>query len=311
MRLSQDVFAIDCAVVVPRIEDFIRNAMRSLHRDGIVVPLSGGLDSSTVAALCARAVGRENVTGLMLPDIKGSPQAVRFGRLVVKELGIRGRVIDTTTILAAAGAYSFVANLVPRRLLSRFVRNTLARPGKNMFLEGIKGGDDPFMRRAFASIYARQRARVVVTFRYADLHGLLVAGSAHKSEDLMGLFVKFGIDDSADIMPLKNLFRSHVLQVARHVGVPSSVIGRTPNPEMLPGVEDKYLDVLRVPSETVDLVLFGLEHGMADADIAAQCGLTGEKTAEIRSIFELSAHMRAPSMSLDPLVAGTESRLPA
>ncbi len=237
----------------------------------------------------------------MLPDIRGSREAVRFGRLVVKELGIHGHLIDTTAILAAAGAYSFVANLVPRRLLSRLVRKTLAGSRENLFLEGIKGGDEPFMRRAFASIYARQRARVVVTFRFADLHGLLVAGSAHKSEDLVGLFVKFGIDDSADIMPMKHLYRSHILQVARHVGVPGAVIARTPNPEMLPGVEDKYLDVLRLPSETVDLALFGLEHGMPDSDIAEQCGLTTARVEEIRGIVATSAHMRSPSMGPDPL----------
>jgi NAD+ synthase len=302
MRLSPEVFLIDCSVVVPRIEAFIRDAMRSLHRAGIVVPLSGGLDSSTVAALCARAAGRENVTGLMLPDIKGSPAARRFGRLVVKELGIRGKVINTTDILRAAGAYRFIANLVPsRRLLSSLVRKALAGSGKNLFLEGIRGSDDPFMRRAFASIYARQRARVVVTCRYADLHRLLVAGSAHKSEDLVGLFVKFGIDDSADIMPLKHLFRSHILQIARHVGVPNAVVERSPNPEMLPGVEDKYFDVLRVPSDTVDLVLFGLEHGMSDEELAEQSGVSREKAAEIREMVELSGHMRSPSMSFDPL----------
>jgi NAD+ synthase len=302
MQLSPEVFRIDCSVVVPRIEVFIRDAMRSMNRVGIVVPLSGGLDSSTVAALCARAVGRENVTGLMLPDIKGSRPALRFGRLVVKELGIHGHIINTTAILNAAGAYRFITNLVPsRRLLSRMVKRALAGSRKNLFLEGIKGSDDPFMRRAFASIYARQRARVIVTCRYADLHGLLVAGSAHKSEDLVGLFVKFGIDDSADIMPLKQLYRSHILQISRYVGVPTSVIDRSPDPEMLPGVEDKYLDVLGAPSDKVDLVLFGLENGMSNEEIAEQCGLSSTKVTEIREIVAMSSHMRSPSMSLNPL----------
>jgi NAD+ synthase len=302
MNLSPDVFKIDCSVVVQRIEAFIQNAMLSMHRTGIVVPLSGGLDSSTVAGLCARAVGKENVTGLMLTDIKGSPHALRFGRLVVKELGIRGHAINTTAILGAAGAYRFIANLVPsRRLLSTIVKRTLAGSGRNLFLEGIKGSNDPFMRRAFASFYARQRARFVVTCRYADLHRLMVAGSAHKSEDLLGLFVKFGIDDSADIMPLKHLYRSHILQIARYIDVPNAVIERSPNPEVLPGVEDKYFDVLRVSSEQVDLVLFGLEHGMSDEEIIEQSGVSGAKTAEIREMVQMSSHMRSPSMSLNAL----------
>ncbi len=302
MRLSPDVFVIDCAVIVPRIEVFIREKMHALSRTGILVPLSGGLDSSTVAALCARAVGKENVTGLMLPDIKGSPDALRFGRMVARQLGIRSRTINMTHVLQAAGTYRFVANLVPsRRLLSSIVRKRMAAAKSNLFLEALKGSDDPMVRKAFASVYAKQRARVVVSFHYADLNRLLVVGTAHKSEDLLGLYVKFGIDDSADVMPLKNLYRSQILQIAPYVGVPQYVIERTPNPEMLPGIEDKYFDLLKVPSESVDLVLYGLESGMSDDDIASSTGVTPQKVAEIREIRRLSEHMRQPSMSLNPL----------
>ncbi len=302
MRLSPEVFQIDCTVVVPKIEAFIREKMGALSRAGVLVPLSGGLDSSTVAALCARAVGRESVTGLMLPDIKGSRDARRFGRMVAKELGIHAHSINMTHILQASGAYRFVSNMVPsRKLVSSFVRKHMAEAETNLFLRALRGSDDRMVRRAFASVYAKQRARVVVTFRYADLNRLLVAGTAHKSEDLLGLYVKFGIDDSADIMPLKNLYRSHILQIAHYVGVPRYVIERSPNPEMLPGIEDKYFDVLRVPAESVDLVLFGLESGMSDDDIATGTGVKTQKVSEIREIMSLSEHMRRPSMSLNPL----------
>jgi len=142
---------------------------------------------------------------------------------------------------------------------------------------------------------------VVVAFRYADLHRLLVVGTAHKSEDLLGLYVKFGIDDSADLMPLKRLYRSHILQIARHVGVPETVLQRTPNPEMLPGVEDKYMDVLRIPSAAADLVLLGIEEGMQDGEIARETGVALAKVAEVREIVRVSRHMREPSATIDPL----------
>ena len=162
MHLSPEIFAIDSAVVVSRLEAFIRDSMHSFSRAGILVPLSGGLDSSTVAALCARAVGRENVTGLMLPDIKGAPDALRFGRLVARNLGIRTHTINMTRVLMAVGAYRFAANLVPsRRLLASIVRRHMARAGRSLFLDAIRGSDDAMVRKAFASIYARQRARVV------------------------------------------------------------------------------------------------------------------------------------------------------
>lgn len=140
---------------------------------------------------------------------------------------------------------------------------------------------------------------MVMTYRYAELHRLLVVGTAHKSEDLLGLFVKFGVDDAADLMPLKGLYRSQVLRIAEAVGVPGEVLGRAPNPEMLPGIEDKYLDIFGVPAPTVDLLLWGIEHGLPDADIALDTGVAPAKVAELREAVRVSAHMRQPSRQPD------------
>jgi len=150
-------------------------------------------------------------------------------------------------------------------------------------------------RKALASIYAKQRLRMVVTCHYADLNRLMVVGSAHKSEDLLGLFVKFGVDDMADLMPLKNFFRTQVLMIARKIGVPEEILRRTPNPEMIPGVEDKYNDVLHVSSANIDLILWGIENGINDEDIATAVRLPVSKITQLRELVHLSAHMRAPS----------------
>jgi NAD+ synthase len=201
----------------------------------------------------------------------------------------------------AVGAYRFIGNLVPsRRLLAAIIRKKMASSARNLFIEGVRGTDDGLTNRSLAAVYAKQRARVVVTFRYAEIHRLLVAGTAHKTEDLLGLFVKFGIDDMADVMPLKRLYRSHVVRIARALGVPEEVMARTPNPEMLPGVEDKYRDVLGVSAGDADLVLYGIEHGMVDADIAEGTGLPEAKVAELREVVGLTEHMRQPSLSPDP-----------
>lgn len=111
--------------------------------------------------------------------------------------------------------------------------------------------------------------------------------------------MKFGIDDAADLMPLKGLYRSHVLQVATAVGVPREVLERSPNPEMLPGIDDKYLDVFGISAPTVDLALWGIEHAMSDEEIAGEVGLSRAKVAELREAVRLSAHMRDPSRQPD------------
>jgi NAD+ synthase len=255
-RLTPAVFDLDVQATAETIERFIADQLTDLGRTGIVVPLSGGLDSSTVLALCVRAVGADRVTALLLPDKRGSKDALRFSRLVAERLGVRVVVQTATRLNRAGGVYRFIGYRLPMpRIVAREVRRHLSDKGDNVFLAGVRGTDHVLTRQALAAIYARQRLRMVMTYRYADLHRLLVVGTAHKSEDLLGLFVKFGVDDSADLMPLKGLYRSHVVQIAAAVGVPPEILARSPNPEMLPGIDDKYLDVFGVPAPTIDLAL--------------------------------------------------------
>jgi len=132
-KLTPAVFHLDLGAVVPAIERFIDAKMKELGRQGIVVPLSGGLDSSTVAALCARAVGPELVTALLLPDRLGAPDALRFGRLVAAGLGVKavemGRLKDRIAVgrdVAVAlivGQYEYDVGLPASR---RFGRNRIS-----------------------------------------------------------------------------------------------------------------------------------------------------------------------------------------
>lgn len=298
-RLSPAVFDMDISAVGEVIERFISAQLTELGREGIVVALSGGLDSSTVLALCARAVGPDRVTALLLPDRRGSRDALRFSRLVAGRLGVRVVALDATRVNRAAGVYAFVGYRAPGRLVARVVRSYLAKGGANIFVTGVRGTDHRLTREALAAIYARQRLRMVMTYRYADLHRLLVVGTAHKSEDLLGTFVKFGVDDAADLMPIKGLYRSQVRHLAEAVGVPAEVLARTPNPEMLPGIEDKYLDIFGVPAPTVDLVLWGIEHHLANKEIAQDTGVAWTKVDELREAVRVSAHMREPSRQPD------------
>lgn len=300
MKLTSDVFALDCPAECARIEAFIRSKMGELRREGIVVAVSGGLDSSTVVSLCARAVGKRNVTGLLLPEKNGNPDALKYARLMADELGIKTHTIDISKILAALGTYNFVADRIgSRTLVNKVVREFPAQTRKALFMDAIRGTKNPIVRQGTAATYSKHRIRMVVVYKYAEENNLLVAGCAHKSEDLLGLFSKFGVDDNADVMPVKHLFRSQILQLAGHVGVPAEIIGRTPNPDMFPGIEDKYYDVLGMRSETTDLVLYGLEHALPVEEIAAQTELDVAKVLELKELVRITEHMRNHSMSLE------------
>ncbi len=290
---------IDFKAHCHRIQSFLSEKMTELRRDGIVVAISGGLDSSVAITLCVRAVGKEKVSGLMLPEKHGNPDAVAFAKKLASSLGIKTTVIDISKILSALGTYDFIADrLGLQAIVKKAVKEIPMEQKKEFFLAGIRGTGNAMVRQGLASMYSKHRIRMVVTYKYAEERNLLVVGCAHKSEDLVGLFCKYGVDDNADVMPLKHLYRSEILQLARYLGVPADIIERTPNPDMLPGIEDKYWDVLGIRSETLDLLLYGLEHGLPCEEIANQMHIKLTRIQEIQALTQSTAHMRHHAFSL-------------
>lgn len=295
MALDETAFAIDAERYAAVIANFIADTVANLSRAGVVVPVSGGLDSSVVASLSVRAVGKKAVTGILLPEKQGNPEATSYANLIAKSLGIGTQTIDISKTLAALGAYDFALSRVPgRRLKARLVRSFNRG---NQILELNRGTASDLTRRGAASFFIKQRVRLVATYKYAEEHNLLVCGSAHKSEDLVGLFVKFGVDDAADVMPLKHLYRTQILQLGEQLGLPAEILARSPNPDVIPGVTDKYRDILGIDSARLDLILLGIERGMKRSDIATQTGVPKQDVATIEELVRVTAHMRNPSLA--------------
>jgi NAD+ synthase len=295
MALNESAFAIDAEQYASVIADFIAAAMSDLFRKGVVVPISGGLDSSVVASLAVRAVGKEAVTGLLLPEKQGNPEAELYASRIADSLGIETRTIDISKALKGLGAYGYALSHIPgRRLKGELVR--LFNRG-NQILELNRGTAGTLTRKGAASFFIKQRVRLVATYKYAEERNLLVCGSAHKSEDLVGLYVKFGVDDDADVMPLKHLYRTQILQLGEHLGLPAEILSRSPNPDVIPGVTDKYRDMLGLESAKVDLILLGIERGMKSGEIATQTGVPERDVATIEELVRVTAHMRSPSLA--------------
>jgi NAD+ synthase len=295
MALNESAFAIDAERYASLIASFIAAAMSDLSRKGVLVPISGGLDSSVVASLAVRAVGKEAVTGLLLPERQGNPEAEGYAGRIAESLGIETRTIDVSKALKGLGAYDFALSRIPGRRLKAALVHSFSRG--NQILELNRGTAGRLTRKGAASFFIKQRVRLVATYKYAEERNLLVCGSAHKSEDLVGLFVKFGVDDVADVMPLKNLYRAQILQLGEQLGLPAEILERSPNPDVIPGVTDKYRDILGLESAKVDLVLLGIERGMKSGEIARQTGVPKKGVTTIEELVRVTAHMRSPSMA--------------
>jgi NAD+ synthase len=290
----RDRLQLDPEETCQQIERLLQDKLLALKRDGILVGLSGGLDSAVVAYLAARSVGRERVTLLNLPERDSKPIHRRHAKLVADALGIELQVLDLTPILKAIGSY----DLLPLKYMpGRKARGGLVRLGEALLLGGRKEAvlaarlqPEPHSLLAKASAYVntKHRTRTLLLYQHAEIANLMVVGAANKTEWLTGTFVQWGCDQCADVMPIVHLYRSQLESLADHLGLPEPVRTKPADPDVMPGIEDK--GALLGSFELADAILWGLENGVDLEEMAASFGR--EEVERIQSLFDLSAHMR-------------------
>jgi len=283
------------------LEDFIREHVDKLERDGVILGLSGGIDSAVVAELCKRAVGPERTLALLMPEKDSEKEHIQDALDFGKELGIETRLINITPYLKKLGIYKFAPlSAVPfsRKLRGFLIKKLIhyyeGRTGEHPFsasMVGLKGREfGSFISHKVAYYRIKHRMRMILLYYYGDLKNRLVVGAANKSEYEIGYFVKHGCDDATDIMPLINLYKTQVGDLARYLNIPSRIIEKPPSPDVLPGIIDE--EAIGIPYEKLDLILLALKKGWEGDEITKVLGIEEKKIIYVKNLMGKSEHMR-------------------
>ena len=327
-KLSADVLKLDAAAETERICEAIRTQLRGLHRRGVVLGVSGGIDSSVCTALCAKAVGPERVLGIFMPEADSDPESLRLGTLLTKKFGVPTVLEDIKPMLDAAGCYrrrdEFVRQVVPEFgpgwKFKIVLPNATEGAAYNVYslVVSSPSGETRKVRLplpAYLGIVAttnmKQRSRKQTEYYHADRLNYAVCGTPNRLEYDQGFFVKNG-DGAADFKPIAHLYKSQAYQIAAHLGVPDEILRRTPTTDTysLPQTQEEFYFAL--PYDKMDLCLFGLNHGYAAADVAAAVGLTAQQVEHVYKDIETKRkttwYQHAPPMLVQPVKEAGPSR---
>ena len=255
-----------------------------LHRRGLIVALSGGVDSSVCAALGVRALGADKVFGLLLPEKDSSSASRDLGQEVAQQLGIKYLTEDISSTLEAIGCYRWRDQVI----WSLFPDFQPGWKNKLVIRGGLQGRINYFElvvqkpngeihskrlpHREYLQIVAatnfKQRIRKTLEYFHADRLHYAVVGTPNMLEYDLGFFVKNG-DGSADIKPIAHLYKTQVYALARYLELPSEVCNAVPTTDTysMPQAQDEFYFAL--PYEQMDLCLYGLNNNIPCEEVAA------------------------------------------
>jgi NAD+ synthase len=305
---SQEVLAIDSALVAEEIVHALREqVLGTLKRRGAVLGLSGGIDSSVVAALAARAFGKERVLALFMPDRDSSPQSLRLGRMVADHLGIQTRLEDITPILIAARCYQrqeaairqvfpdygdgWKFKLTLPSILDNERLNVFQLTVENPSAERRSSRMPPSAYlELIAATNFKQRARKMLEYSYADSLLYAVAGTPNRLEYDQGFFVKQG-DGMADFKPIGHLYKTQVYALAAYLGIPSEIRSQPPTSDTFSISQTQEEFYFALPYQGLDLCLYAYNQGVATEEVSSATGLSA---AQVERVFrDIEAKRRA------------------
>jgi len=309
MKYNIDILKIDPETETRRVADFVADQTKNVfRRSGVVVGLSGGIDSAVMAAIAVRAVGRENVSGLILPEKESNPVSSSFAAKHARELGIAYREVDITPTVDSVGGYdkrdAYITALVPEykpglKYNISLPTDLLERDSFNFYVLQVQLPDGTITKKrlgidAFRAITSfaniKIRSRMLHLYYEAESRNMIVAGTTNRTEMILGDFCKYG-DGGTDLEAIAYLYKNQIYQIADYLKVIPEIIDRPPSPDTfsLPVTDQEFF--FRIPFEKLDHLLYAWENKIPEEEAAGVLGIPVE--AVRRSFKDFTAKNRA------------------
>jgi len=311
------------------LQNFIKDQVfDKFKRKGTVVGISGGIDSALTCALCTKAIGKDNVLGVLMPEKDSSPESAIYARNLCEKLGVRFVTIDITNILDSFNVYntreqiikkyfpSFTNQdkyriVVPNRLASN---SSISLPHLEILDEKNQTHKIRLSLHDYLDLTAatniKHRTRMAMLYYYAEKSHFVVAGTTNKSELVQGYYVKYG-DGGVDIEPLAEIYKTQVYQISSHLGIPDEIINRKPSPDTWNFEVSDEDFFFGLPYRTLDLIWYASQNNISPEIISAELGLTLEQLERImddqKKKWKSSQHMREMPPRIKPNIVLLDS----
>ncbi len=316
VEFHRNILQLDPEQEVERIvERLHRDIFHVLKRKGGVLGVSGGVDSAVVLALAVRAMNKNRLVTLLLPEKESSPESLLLGRQVCHQFGVTPLVEDISEPLYGFGSYrrrdqavqevfpeydsSYKLKItLPTDLLDsdklNFYRLTIVSPEGEEKSERLRPSQ---LRQIIAATNFKQRSRAAMLYYHAELRDFAVIGTPQKNEHDQGFFVKYG-DGGVDMRPIGHLLKTQVYQLAAHLDVPESIRTRQPTTDTYSAHQSQEEFFFRIPFAVMDLLWIAQEQEIPVAEVAAVMDLTPEQVQ--RAFTDFSRKRRTTSYLRTP-----------
>ena len=282
---------------ISEITNFIKNEVFEIYqKKGVVIGLSGGIDSAITAALCTKSIGSDKILGLILPEKESDPNSENLAQEIAKKYNIKTKTINITNILKEFGVYENKEKIVKEKfpnynekckyrvVVPSKLENNIGMPFLEILddeniLHKLKISSFDFLNLT-AATSIKHRVRMTMLYNYAEKNNFTVVGTTNKTEYLQGYFVKYG-DGGSDIEPLVHLYKTQIYEIANFLKLPEKIINQDASPDVWSFKTNDEEFFYAVPYNVVDLILYARENNLSINEISKISSISTEKIKKL------------------------------